>query len=707
MSAWISGVLQSMLDFSRVLNASISAGWLILAVLLLRFLLKKAPRWISVMLWGIVALRLLMPFSIESVFSLLPSAETVSGELLQAGPVPGAAPAYLEIVSNPSYGTGVTMELYRSISSFQWDLLAWTFLWLIGMGVMAVYAAVSYWRLRRSVRTAVVLRDNLFQCETVRSPFVLGLIKPKIYLPYQMEARDLGHVIAHEQAHIRCKDHWWKPLGFLLLTIHWFNPLMWLAYVLLCRDIELACDERVIRELGNEQRADYSQALVACSIGRRSVTACPLAFGEIGVKTRVKSVLHYRKPTVWLLLLAVLLCVALAVCFLTNPVDREPDLSFLNYENAGSLVMDREEVVAIYCPASDSSIQIGAATGSDLAKQLDRWVWKPCNPPREPLPSPGSVEFVIEDDYRITVHQKQPGALRQYAVVEFQGEVRYYRIDQSDYPDAVALVHTPGVQDNVGASVTKWFDYLDDPSGMPSELTTELPEYPGVLFRFTRNQIIASVPYNDAGGAVTLIEGMPIWNAYFTDLTGDGLPEICATYTYGSGIIDSRIVIRDYAKGASYELSDRGYHDFTLWLNENDGALYVNKRVHPNEELVSSGRLVFQDDCIQIEELLQSASEFNKYYLTIGAEGVTDIEISLPHASGGCQNADGTSFRLGEQIWLEPLDGISDLRGLQISARNEAGRIVWLFSVPEGDTNRDFISVSQDGWTISCASFES
>lgn len=319
MPDWLSSMLEYVLDFSNVLNASISASWLILVVVVLRLLLKKTPKWVAVMLWGIVAIRLLFPFSIESVFSLIPSAETISGELLQAGPVPGVQPAYLEIVTNPSYGREVTMELDRSIGSFQWDLLSMTFVWLAGVAIMVIYTAVSYWRLRRKVSTAVILRDNIFQSENVVSPFVLGIIKPKVYLPYHMDGQDLGHVVAHEQAHIRRKDHWWKPLGFLLLTIHWFNPLMWLAYVLLCRDIELVCDEKVIKELGNEQRADYTQALVACSVGRRMIAACPLAFGEVGVKERVKSVMNYKKPAFWVIVLAVIACMVVAVCFLTNP----------------------------------------------------------------------------------------------------------------------------------------------------------------------------------------------------------------------------------------------------------------------------------------------------------------------------------------------------------------------------------------------------
>lgn len=306
--------------FLKIINTSISAGWLILAVLLLRFVLKKSPKWIHALLWGLVALRCICPFSIESALSLIPSAETIPLNIEQA-----AAPSIhsgIDVINNavnPILSQSSTPMVGASANPLQITLAILEFLWILGMLAMAFYTALSYWRLHRRVSTAVRLRDTIFQSENVRSPFVLGLIRPKIYLPFKMSAQDQAHVIAHEQAHIRRRDHWWKPLGFLLLTIHWFNPLMWLAYTLLCRDIELACDERVIKHLDNERRADYTQALVACSVSRRTMTACPLAFGEVGVKARVKSVMNYKKPAFWSVILAVVLCIVVAACFLTNP----------------------------------------------------------------------------------------------------------------------------------------------------------------------------------------------------------------------------------------------------------------------------------------------------------------------------------------------------------------------------------------------------
>ena len=329
--------------FLKIINMSISASWLVMAVLILRLVLKKAPKWVNVLLWGIVAVRLICPFSFESALSLIPSAETfpekaISGPSfdVQTGitPVDNQINDYL----GDRYFEGVTVPANNG--NHMMNILS--IVWTIGILLLIAYTVISYWRLHREIDTAVRYKDNLFQSENVSSPFVLGLIKPRIYLPFSINGQDLEHVVAHEQAHIHRKDHWWKPLGFLLLTIHWFNPFMWLSYVLLCRDIELACDEKVIRELGNEQRADYTQALVACSINRRTIAACPLAFGEVGVKERVKSVMNYKKPAFGIVLLAVIACVGVAVCFLTNPITADDHFGAEIYEPTPSEQIDEK-----------------------------------------------------------------------------------------------------------------------------------------------------------------------------------------------------------------------------------------------------------------------------------------------------------------------------------------------------------------------------
>ena len=315
--------------FLKIINMSISASYIVLAVLLLRLLLKKAPKWITVVLWGIVAVRLVCPFSIESVLSLIPSSEVVSPDIMMdRTPEINTGIPIINQVINPVISGSFTPDPGTSANPLQLWIPTFAVIWIVGMVALLIYTVISYVKVKRKIGTAVLLRDNVYQSENVVSPFVLGMIKPKIYLPFNMNEKDVEHVVAHEMSHIRRKDHLWKPLGFLLLTLHWFNPLMWLGYVLLCRDIELACDEKVIKELDHDARADYSQALLTCSVNRRMIAACPLAFGEVGVKDRVKSVLNYKKPAFWIIIAAVVACVAVAVCFLTNPPAKEVNLDF-------------------------------------------------------------------------------------------------------------------------------------------------------------------------------------------------------------------------------------------------------------------------------------------------------------------------------------------------------------------------------------------
>jgi len=362
--------------FLKIVNMSISASWAVVAVLALRFCLKKAPKWVNVLLWGIVAARMVFPFSIESVLSLIPSAETISPTIMmeQSPSVQTGVPA-LNHVINPVISSSFTPAPGASANPLQIWIPVLTGIWLFGIAALFLYSAVSYWRLHRKVCEAVILRGNIYQSEKVCSPFVLGIIKPKIYLPYHMDSREMDHVIAHEQTHIRRKDHWWKPLGFLLLTIHWFNPLMWLSYVLLCRDIELACDEKVIREMGNEQRADYTQALVACSVNRRLIAACPLAFGEIGVKERVKSVMNYKKPAFWIVLASVIVCAVIAVCFLTNPIGFQFDVSANTIVSANHFDMrNADDPVAIEMTPAQISELNSRLAGVKNCKRSDKYV---------------------------------------------------------------------------------------------------------------------------------------------------------------------------------------------------------------------------------------------------------------------------------------------------------------------------------------------
>ena len=354
--------------FLKIVNMSISASWIVLVILLLRLLLKKAPKWVTVLLWGIVAVRLICPFSIESALSLLPSPQTISTKATVNQPAIDSGVPIIDYVTNPIIGeTAVSLGTEKDLSLFQFIMpyLAW--LWLLGITALLIYTVFSYVRVKKKIGTAVLLRDNIFQSESVVSPFVLGIIKPKIYLPFNMNEQVMNLVTAHENAHIRRKDHWWKPFGFLVLTLHWFNPLMWLGYVLLCRDIELACDEKVIKEFNSEQKADYSQALLTCSVNRRMIAACPIAFGEGGVKARVKSVLNYKKPAFWIVAAAIVASVAVAVCFLTNPKSdsSEYDMSYVSQQSSTSELEGLSlEIVSLDASAPDPYLTVQYKNGS-------------------------------------------------------------------------------------------------------------------------------------------------------------------------------------------------------------------------------------------------------------------------------------------------------------------------------------------------------
>lgn len=306
--------------FLHLLNMSITAGWLVLAVVALRLIFRRAPKWVHCLLWVLVAVRLLCPVSLESALSLIPSAQTVPVEdfLYNTPSIQSGVPV-VDAVVNPVISNSFAPTPEYSVNPMQVVSIIAAYVWVLGMVGMVLYAVTSTLRLRRRVREAAYVRDNVWQCDAIATPFILGMIRPRIYLPTLLGAEEAKSVVAHEQAHLARRDHWWKPLGFLLLTVYWFNPLLWLGYILLCRDIEAACDERVVRDMDAEGRKEYSRILLSCSAPRHLVTACPLAFGETGVKSRIKAVLNYRKPAFWLVVVAVVATVAAAVCLLTNP----------------------------------------------------------------------------------------------------------------------------------------------------------------------------------------------------------------------------------------------------------------------------------------------------------------------------------------------------------------------------------------------------
>ena len=360
--------------FLKLLNLSISASWLVLAVLVLRLVSKRSTKWMNVLLWGIVALRLVLPFSVESALSLIPSAETVSPAVVQFDPAPTITSGveFIDNAVNPSLSESFAAAPLASVN----PLYVWTYLagwvWLIGLGVMLLYALVSYLRLRRRVSVSLCVRENIYLCDAISSPFILGVVKPHIYLPSGLDEVQRQNVLSHERAHLTRRDHWWKPLGFALLAVYWFNPVLWLAYALLCRDIELACDERVIRTMDESAVKTYSTVLLACSMPRKAVITCPLAFGEVGVKERVRNALHYKKPAFWIVAASAVVCIVVAVCFLTNPPT--------DTDAAGLIGFHREQVtyadVTDESGAQPSNVQLTAEETDAVYALLDALQYK-------------------------------------------------------------------------------------------------------------------------------------------------------------------------------------------------------------------------------------------------------------------------------------------------------------------------------------------
>ncbi|MDE6110471.1 MAG: M56 family metallopeptidase, partial [Eubacterium sp.] len=314
--------------FLNLVNISITASYIAIAVILFRFLLKKAPKAYTCILWLLVALRLILPvsdsskFSFSSIFSLIPSAEVLPNTLID-----NASPQFninvgIEQIDrrvndylDDRYAEGVTVP--ANAGSNLMNILGC--IWIIICIAIILYAIGSYIYFRRKTKASICVKGNTFICDYISTPFILGIIKPKILLPSTLSEEESRYVLAHERAHLKRLDYLWKPLGFILLSIHWFNPIMWISYILFCRDIELACDEYVIKNMNSDDKKAYSTALLNCSVPKKLLSAYPLAFGEIGVKERIKAVLKYKKPAVITSIIAIILCVVTALCFLANP----------------------------------------------------------------------------------------------------------------------------------------------------------------------------------------------------------------------------------------------------------------------------------------------------------------------------------------------------------------------------------------------------
>lgn len=341
----------------NLLNMSISATYVIIAILILRLLFKKIPRFTFCIMWGFVAFRLICPFSIESIFSLLPRTDIVERviapntflnnnlNIAEDNNIENIIKTSINGGASKNATENIDIDVNKGINNtyidvngstkeiFIIDIISFTVTSLI-----LLYGILSYYRLKKQVDVSITYKDNIRICDNIEVPFILGFIKPKVYIPSELKEPELKYILAHENAHIARKDYIWKTIGFVLLSIYWFNPFIWLAYILFCKDIELATDDKVLKELGEDSKVEYSKTLLTYSTNNQKlITACPVAFGETGVKERIKSILNYKKPTLIAIITAIIVCIIVVICFLTNPTTDIYNAENLNYEEILSL----------------------------------------------------------------------------------------------------------------------------------------------------------------------------------------------------------------------------------------------------------------------------------------------------------------------------------------------------------------------------------
>ena len=804
----------------KLFNMSLTASVAIVLVILLRLLLKKAPKVISYALWGVVLFRLLCPVSIDSNFSVYNLFDAPAQESGTITSVIEYIPSNIVHTEYPSVALpvpGISDVINEALPQGQEQLVAdpleapmsfATYAWMIGVLVMAIYSIVSYIRLRRKLSVVVPLRDNIFIADDIKSPFVVGLFRPKIYLPCNLGDKEQEYIILHEQHHIKRLDHVMKALAFLALAIHWFNPLVWVAFILASKDMEMSCDEAVIRKVDGDVRADYSASLLTLATGRRIIAGTPLAFGEGDTKGRINNLSKWKKPAVWVVLIAVVACAVLAVTVLTNPItmgdhfvltntDSPANTNKLSYDiQLGNKAMSGEIYVEQWidgvCVKSApvvmtqyvDSIEItmkdrredGSSVGTDIQIETNQYGGSLLtyfeHPENFNVIGWGFKGYELNEKNKLTSSEEVILAAK---VFDNGSGIRAY--------DCNTLVNEPERIKDAAYMIVVRAVFSEDPLGVTSHSEASFPTE--VL---TLNDVIIlsqkgyDLTWADFENYDYIETGSGLYirvyeiNARFRLMIGGGGPDSDPMYIYLAlaNDLDTRIDIRD--GGVTEFISEYGnlapaYHpegilhlglnaeiveidasNHILYVKDIDESvdvfgdrcaidcnyaisrfnlLYVNygdandvRTIGFNDfqvgdaviiglydsekEKALNGAAVAEQVQLGTQRMNQSstANMTNdedpdlQYYLTIGAEGVKSIELSMPHSSGGCENADGSLFKKGERIWLENLDGYSDLRGLTITALGENGEIIWTASIPDNDENEGFTHLTQDGWTL-------
>lgn len=372
--------------FTKIFNMSVAASMLIIAVILLRLLLKNAPKWIRCVLWLLVALRLVIPFSFESPFSLIPNAQAINATT-------HSSTSYVSSLVNTDSFQAIQNAVSSSENEFG-IITILSYIWIVGFGVMLIYMLFSYLNLHFKVRESIVIKDNILVCDRISSPFVFGILKPRIYLPSDLSEAEKSYVIAHEQAHIKHHDNLLKPIGYLILSIHFFNPLCWIAFKLFTNDIELACDERVIKKYDIQDKKGYSTALLSCSIERSILSACPFSFGESGLKQRIKSVLGYKKPTLRVVIMSFAVCLLTAMSFMTNPITSALEI---HSDNRKSAIDNLKEVSFDFAKVPTTAPVTEPTTKSTEPQKVDKKEEE--SKPQNTVDENEPAEEYIEDSY--------------------------------------------------------------------------------------------------------------------------------------------------------------------------------------------------------------------------------------------------------------------------------------------------------------------
>ena len=603
--------------FLQILNMGITASWVVTGVLILRFCFRKAPKWISVLLWGFVAVRLLLPFSIESALSLLPSGETVPHEILQAEkPTIQSGIPSVNAVVNPFLQDSFAPAPGNSVNPMQvvTEIAAWV--WIVGVAGMMLYFFVSFFLLKRKLREAVLVKENIWACDGVDTPFLFGVFRPRIYLPSFLAEEDAAFVIAHEKAHLKRKDHLWKPLGFLLLAVYWFHPLLWVGYILLCKDIELACDEKVLRELGEESKKPYSNALINCSASRKWISACPLAFGENGVKARVKSALHYKKPTLWILIGAILVTSFAAVWFLTDPLKAKEkviaweEIPGMEYEKEDAILeLDAFPGVTFRCSRSKlvalaeegervilkdqfmvingvyftdlngdeaPEICVSMMVGSGIIRNVVKVYDYAAGELYSLVDPPSDYCSLCEENDRLLVRYpvRLSGEFLTAPLVLEERDGKLCLVMKGQSIDGESSLEESGEKHPneesseevpLDESIVKWFGWQD--LAYVSDIALE--EYPGRTFTVkSGDEIYVVNKYEEK----LLFRATQIAGAYFMDLDGDGRRELLIRYTKENST-GSYVGVYDLDRDKKYDLGAEGR--ISYWLEEQNGFLYL------------------------------------------------------------------------------------------------------------------------------------